>query len=146
MYTYSYQTLNEIDSDVDEFISTHSGVYYSKGSTIGEASENGIVWNNDFEGSINLLKFDLTKFETTPEISNNVVQGPVSTSFFKKDYSIENGQFYMVIEKNDDNTFRVRRTYLSFDMSDVYNGKTKTYNVVSETKFTYKQEIIDYEW
>ena len=132
--------------DIDEFISTHSGVYYSKGSTIGEASENGIVWNNDFEGSINLLKFDLTKFETTPEISNNVVQGPVSTSFFKKDYSIENGQFYMVIEKNDDNTFRVRRTYLSFDMSDVYNGKSKTYNVVSGTKFTYKPEIIDYEW
>ena len=146
MYTYSYQTLNEIDSDIDEFISTHSGVYYSKGSTIGEASENGIVWNNDFEGSINLLKFDLTKFETTPEISNNVVQGPVSTSFFKKDYSIENGQFYMVIEKDGDNAFRVRRTYLSFDMSDVYNGKTKTYNVVSDTKFTYKPEIIDYEW
>ena len=146
MYTYSYQTLNEIDSDIDEFISTHSGVYYSKGSTIGEASENGIVWNNDFEGSINLLKFDLTKFETTPEITNNVVQGPVSTSFFKKDYSIENGQFYMVIEKDEYNAFRVRRTYLSFDMSDVYNGKTKTYNVVSDTKFTYKPEIIDYEW
>ena len=33
----------------------------------------------------------------------------------------------MVIEKDGDNAFRVRRTYLSFDMSDVYNGKTKTY-------------------
>ena len=52
----------------------------------------------------------------------------------------------MVIEKDEYNAFRVRRTYLSFDMSDVYNGKTKTYNVVSDTKFTYKPEIIDYEW
>ncbi len=146
MYTYSYQSLNEIESDTTEFISTHSGVYYSKGSTVGEASENGINWNNDFEGSINLLSFNLNSLSSSSTtITNNVLEGDVSQDFFK-DPSINNGHLSLVVEHGDNNYLRVRRTYLSFDMIENYNGTQRVFNVISDTKFTYKAETIDYEW
>lgn len=105
LYSYSYQKLNELGSGSSEMITTISGTYYGKGNSIGESINGQIVWNNEIDGIITLLNFNLE--ETLVDIqdySDKVIQLKVDddkiVKFMRKDYKITN--LYMTITMNED--------------------------------------------
>ena len=139
-YSYSYQKLNEISSGFDEMISTFSGTLYTKGSNIGEATNNGIKWNDVIEGSVSIFNFnfDMSLFKDEWNATEKYFKGTIidgnETKFFVKDYDVSNVniQIYKNIHS------MIQRITVSYEND---NGAIVTVNTI----YTYELETITYE-
>jgi len=117
-YSYSYQTINDPSSGCEEMISTHTGVIYTEGTSVGEATDNGIAWNTSLEGSVTLLKFDYETLKTYGTITED-----------KQIYlTIDASKFSdMTILKGDDVSNNMNMTIFIQPIDDEYNIKAIDY-------------------